>query len=270
MVKKKDKHSNLLLEELAEQASQRYQWVDEQTSPLSPAVSAFEKKEKFKHELMVLLDEKEETKRIEEGMRVIFTQLKMNPLSKVCLDEFEKSANQLIDDGLDILEKLPAFIQNTKNHQISDEVEGDQAEVEGDQAIELSLAHHLGISHTTLKTIYEIGNELFNHKQYDDALNLFQAFVYLDASSYAAWVALGICFQQKEKFYHAINAYTMANLLSPAEILPYLYSCECFLALNNETQAKGCLELAEYFKKKHHLTDHADLLKNLQKKLHVK
>lgn len=263
VTKKKSKPESPILEDLVEQAAERYEWIDEQTSPLSPPLSASAKKEKFKQELIALLDEEEESKRIEEGMRIIFTQLKINPLGKVCLDELAKSANRLLDDSFDLLEKLPDFIKNAKSKRILNQAPNEQSSL-------LSLAQQLGISHNTLKTIYEIGNELFIHKQYDEALNLFQAFVHLDNVSYEAWVALGICFQQKEKFYQAINAYTMASLLSPAEILPYLYSCECFIALNNYAQAKGCLELAEYFKKKHRLTTHTDLLKKLHKQIQDK
>lgn len=263
VTKKKSKPGNPILEELAEQAAERYEWIDEQTSPLSPPLSASAKKEKFKQELIALLDEEEESKRIEEGMLIIFTQLKINPLGKVCLDELAKSANQLLDDSFDLLDKLPAFIKNFKSQRTLNQAQDEPSSP-------LSLAQQLGISHNTLKTIYEIGNQLFIHKQYDEALNLFQAFVHLNNASYEAWVALGICFQQKEKWYHAINAYTMASLLSPAEILPYLYSCECFIALNNYEQAKGCLELAEYFKKKHRLTTHTDLQKKLHKQLQDK
>lgn len=250
-------------EELVNEAANSCEWKEADShSKFGTSKSAEDLKADFKKKLRGLLDDTAEVERIKEGMDLIFDQLKIKSGGNSCLKELEKGSQVFLDELCDALDTVPEYIKNAKKRfQVL------KKEKEEDNVPLSSLAKHLGISSKTLQTIYEIGSDFYSQGKYQEALNVFQALNHLDYSSHEIWLSLGICFQQLRDYYNAIYAYTMAGITNPSDLLPYLYSCECFLALNNQAQAKGCLELAKYFKNHYHMQEHSERIERLQKQV---
>lgn len=247
------------IKELTTEASKSCQFTNQQSSPLSPVLSADELKKTFEEKLAKLLDDKIEMERIKSGMDIIYHQLKIRQGGKACLIELENASKVLLEQISESLDKLPEIIDKQPQRQSKTK--------QNNEPLFTSLAAHLGISTTTIQTIYEIGRDLYANGQFKEALDVFQALNHLDHSSHVIWVSLGVCLQQAKEYYQAIYAYTMANLTNAEDILPYIYTCECFLALGNTIQAKGSLGLATYFKELNELDQYDEWLADMEKKL---
>lgn len=249
------------IEDLSTEFANCCEWKEQNYSEFRNSKSAEESKLEFKKKLKSLLDNTAELQRIKEGMDTIFDQLKIKPGGKACLIELERASKTYF-------EELSASIDSIQDF-VKENLPSKSQSKKADSFTFSSLASHLGISNETMRVIYEIGNEFYTHKKYQEALSIFQVLNHLDYSSHVIWVSLGICFQQIKDYYHAIYAYTMASLTKPSDLQPYLYSCECFLALNNHEQAKGCIELAKHFKELYHNQEHMKRIEELQRLVNV-
>lgn len=251
------------IRELTIEAAKSCEWTNEQISPSSIVLSADELKKTFQLKLTKFLDDRLELARIKSGMDTIFHQLTIRQGGQACLIELENAGRFLFEEVAESLEKLPETIDNPQRQSKNEQI----IKPSYHEPFFPSLASHLGISKTTIQTIYEIGSDFYANGEYKEALDVFQALNHLDHSSHVTWVSLGVCLQQGKEYHQAIYAYTMANVTNAEDILPYLYSCECFFALGNPVQAKKSLKLALYFKELNQIDQYDEWLTDIEKKL---
>lgn len=109
------------------------------------------------------------------------------------------------------------------------------------------MAETLGISRLTLDTLYKIGAKLYEEDRLDDAISVFILLSMINNYSHEVWLSLAMCHHRAHEYIPAIQAYMTASLWQPNDPLPYLYCCECFIALDDMLNAKESLLLAESF-----------------------
>lgn len=224
------------LDYLVQKEADSFKWESKQSSPLSPVVSAESQKETFKIQLEALLSEKEEIKRIDRGMKLIYDYLKICSGGQASLTELEKVAEKLFEEALQSLDVFSEFVEK-------DQIDSEE-DTQNDENISLELpsfAEHLCLSKDVLKQIYELAQDLYNKDLIEDAVSVVQTLTFFDSTKYEIWLFLGICEQRLNNYYQAIYAYTMASLIDTEDPLPYLYCTQCFIALRDFAQAEECL-----------------------------
>jgi type III secretion system low calcium response chaperone LcrH/SycD len=91
--------------------------------------------------------------------------------------------------------------------------------------------------------VYEIAFLLYQEKNLTGAINVFSFLCTVNPFVYEYWYGLGVAYQADRSFDQGIWAYSMAAVcnLNP---LPHLRSAECYMLLNDKTQALGALDIA--------------------------
>jgi type III secretion system low calcium response chaperone LcrH/SycD len=158
--------------------------------------------------------------RTNKGFDLILQHLGEFPNDRLCLKELDAAAASAI-----------ASLENLIDSDDDDELEQPQ-----------SLANDWKLSPETLATFYQIGVNLYEQEDLEDAICVFTYLSSIDSNNFSVWFSLGMCLQRAEQWLPAIDAYSMANTLDPTDPIPYLYSIDCFLARNEKPYAEKCLE----------------------------
>lgn len=103
----------------------------------------------------------------------------------------------------------------------------------------------LGLGESARDNIFNIAFLKFDEKQYLDALSLFALLAVLQPENFEYWYRLGIAAQQSENYILAVNAYEAAFHLNSALIGSRLFAIECYLQLDQLSQAKTSLAEAQ-------------------------
>jgi type III secretion system low calcium response chaperone LcrH/SycD len=102
----------------------------------------------------------------------------------------------------------------------------------------------LGMTNEHIEAIYGYGYQLYANGKYDEAIEIFKNLVVIDVSNYKCSFALAAAHQQKKSFLKAAQLYVIASIINPADPLPFYYSSECYLELNDTMSAIISLEEA--------------------------
>lgn len=233
-------HANALktLDAGLDQALEDLDLQDYSSSPLSRTIPKEEIKQNIKKFFIEILDDKKEQERILNGIKIIEENLGSLPEGELCRKELEKAASRMLDDCLDFITKIeddPSSIVNL--------TESKQENLTNLQ----SFAEQIGIPLDVIRIFYNFGSQLFKERKVEEALCVFQFLSFLDVYSPDIWVALGMCHQRLKEWFYAVHCYSMASVFNPDNVLPYIYSAECFIENKDFENAKDCIQWAEHF-----------------------
>jgi tetratricopeptide (TPR) repeat protein len=206
-------------------------------------------KEEFKKKLHNPLDTKKIEERCDKGLAYILQHLGAYPNDRLCLKELEKAAMiaATAPEQTKVTQKKHAHNIANVDPRLAREAMIKHSAQSDESDLPPSLADQWHISHETLATFYDIGTKAYNDKKIEDAICVFTYLSLLNGYSHEVWLSLGICHFQAEEWVAAIQAYTMANLINPHDPLPFFYSIDSYLKLNNKVNAETALHMAKYF-----------------------
>ena len=84
----------------------------------------------------------------------------------------------------------------------------------------------------------------YQNKEYQKATPLFRLLAILHPFDKTYWIGLGACHQAAEEFSFAIRAYANACLMDFKDPNPHVYMADCYLALENYTEALKAINTA--------------------------
>lgn len=236
-----------IIDHVLENSLKDIEWKEYKSSPLSPSVPADEVKNQCKSSLKDLLFNESEQTRIENGMKIIEQNLHRIPEEKLCRENLLKAGNILFNNLSEMVDKLEENLSTNSTPEVPELINEDNTNQDASIEDIPPLSERLGISYATCKAFYQIGSLLFDEKKFDEAECVFHFLSVLYHKSPEIWTALGMCQQKRQDWFSAIASYSLAIVINPANSLPYIYSAECFFKVNDPTNAKGHLKLAEHF-----------------------
>lgn len=240
LIRLKEEFINKKLDEFTEECASGIQWKDFQSSPLGPVIPASMIRENFKTLFKTVLDKKRDGERIARGVEIIDQNLGSLPNEELCRKDLRQSAERISKNLLAAMQKFD------KNPDPEDAETLKWMGADKNKKFE-TIGDLLGFSPETCKSFYEIGSNLFKEKQYEDACCVFLFLSLLQPYTYEVWVSLGLCHQHLEDWFSAVYCFSLASVMNPDHIDPYIYGAECFLAANDKKNAKGNLEIARHF-----------------------
>lgn len=241
LIQLKEEIINQKLEEFTEECAALSKWSDFQASPLAPTISAAVIRESFKTVFKSVLDEKRDGERTAKGVAIIDHNLGRLPNAELCRQELRSCAERLAHNLIQAMQKFNNHPENIKEFKW---VETDPEKKNGPLS---SVADLLGFSFETTKSFYEIGALLYEEKKYEEACCVFQFLSLVQPNTFEIWFSLGLCHQQLKDWFSAVYCYSLASVMNPQQIDPYIFGAECFLAGNDRQNARGSLEVARKF-----------------------
>lgn len=125
----------------------------------------------------------------------------------------------------------------------------------------------LGFDQEILSHFYRVAYELFQKKQYADALDAFLFLTSIEPSNFDFWIGLGMTIQVQGRIQLAIDAYEIAALIDLENPIPYFFLSKCFFAIHDRASSFEAIELAlEYSNGKleySQLNQHAEEVKQM-------
>lgn len=100
------------------------------------------------------------------------------------------------------------------------------------------------LSNDTMQKIYALGHQYFIKKEYDKAIDIFSILTGFNPFVADFWNALALCYQAKQEWKLAIEAFTLACSAKDKSIAPLISKAECCLKLNLIDEANKELEFA--------------------------
>ncbi|MGA8164075.1 MAG: hypothetical protein WB791_03500 [Waddliaceae bacterium] len=201
---------------------------------------------------------REERRRSAVGFQLLVENLDMVPNADQCRQELEAAGRQLGEFLLEesmgteeatetTLKLLDALYREAPDEWLYGEEPSKETEEEGilDLSHVVPMTEVLNISDEVFSSFYRIGTELFEKDQIEEAASVFQFLSYLDVLCHETWYSQALCFQKLERWPEAIANYSFAALTDPFNISTYLNLAECYLAINDTTQASNTLSMAE-------------------------
>lgn len=118
-------------------------------------------------------------------------------------------------------------------------------------------------SQDEIESFYAVAFSFYENGKYPEAINFFRFLTTIDLTKKKHWVGLGASLQMLQEQEQAINAYTIAALLDPAD--PYIpfYAAECCFKLGDTKRGLDALDSAE------ELAGTDDKFKGLRKRLYI-
>lgn len=95
-----------------------------------------------------------------------------------------------------------------------------------------------GVSTECLLTIYKLGYYFFEMKQYDNATDIFTFLIALNPTVADFCTALGLCYQQNEKWQEALTFFTLASNLNTDHIAAQISAINCYRRFGNMEGAR--------------------------------
>lgn len=96
-----------------------------------------------------------------------------------------------------------------------------------------------GFSDETLLHVYDLGVSLIGKGKIQDASVVFIFLTTLAPHVSSYWIALGVCYQELNRYQEAIMAFSAAKFLKPMDPASSFYIIESYLALKETEKAKN-------------------------------
>jgi tetratricopeptide (TPR) repeat protein len=235
-----------------EQFAGALDWKDvEMDTPDHKKFSANEIKGEFKKIIRESLDDTKANERSSAGFNLIIKHLGEYPNDRLCLKELENAAKSLrtsLDDAIGPnADKMQQTLSENIDFVTTLETMSEDSNADEEFATPPSLAEQWQVSPETLMTFYQIGVKLYEELKLEEAICVFTYLSLLDQYNHDVWVSLGMCQQRANEWMNAIQSYTTASLMNPLNPIPYFYSIDCYIGINNYTNAHTSLQMAEHF-----------------------
>ena len=101
------------------------------------------------------------------------------------------------------------------------------------------------LSNDTIAWFYQVGRMYLYNKQFDKASGVFYLLIQLNSEVYEFWMGLAACYHEQHLYEDAIKAYKKAKMLRPQDPIFDLFIAECFLAMQNRSDAENHLQDAK-------------------------
>lgn len=99
------------------------------------------------------------------------------------------------------------------------------------------------IAPETLEGIYKIAYDAYTVGNYTDAETAFRALCMYKHNEFRFWMGLAGSCQALEKYKEAIDAYSMAGVITSLKNPePFLYAAQCYLKMGDKENAIGALQ----------------------------
>lgn len=108
-----------------------------------------------------------------------------------------------------------------------------------------SLQDLLGLHQLCLEQIYEISNDLFLEKKYEQASSVLFLLTLLNPFVQAYWVSLGVTKAHLGLYEKALVPFSIASLLNEKDPAPHIFACDCYFSLGDLESVAHELQLAE-------------------------
>jgi len=176
----------------------------------------------LKKEISSFLDIKVEEKRINSAFDSIVDYLHRHG-SPVELEEIRENWREAFEKFTTLLAEERAFTEKD---------------------MEISLQEAIGISQKTFDQFYKTGRELYSHKEYQKAADIFFTLALFNQYYYNVWLSLGLSEQHCGHFDAALRAYAMAAITNIDSPEPFLHGADCCIAMHDKHEAELYLEEA--------------------------
>ena len=100
----------------------------------------------------------------------------------------------------------------------------------------------LGSSIESREALYRLGYRLYGQAKYEDAQRLFAILLMHNHYERRYYLAYGACTQMLKRHADALRYYSVAAQLDLTDPQPAIHMAECFLALGQRKDARGCLD----------------------------
>lgn len=100
------------------------------------------------------------------------------------------------------------------------------------------------LSDGTMQKIYSLGQQYFQKKEYDRATDIFSIVTAFNPYISDFWNALALCYQARQEWKLAIEAFTLACTMNQSNVAPLVSRAECCLKLNLLDEANREIEFA--------------------------
>jgi type III secretion system low calcium response chaperone LcrH/SycD len=101
-----------------------------------------------------------------------------------------------------------------------------------------------GISKESYDAMYKIGSDFFTREKTEEALKIFVLLTTLNNLVFEPWLGLGSCWQMKNRFPEALQAFSMAALLKYDDPAPHLFTAEVYLQMDQKKLSEETFTLA--------------------------
>ena len=113
-----------------------------------------------------------------------------------------------------------------------------------------TMAEIFNISKDTLESGYAYAYQLYQAGNYEDAEKLFRGLTLYSNRDARLWMGLAGCLQARNAYSDAIDAYTMAGVVSSLkDPAPFYYACLCYIKMGDRENAiaglKGALTIGD-------------------------
>lgn len=161
-----------------------------------------------------------------------------------------------IDSGFELITRdieanlSPAEIEGIKNEfqegipKLYEAINHEKTRDSSEATLPLSPQAIMCLSDSTIENFYSSGMRYFNIKSFEPASNVFYVLTILDYYRHNLWLAYGLSEQCCGHIEPALQAYARAALTNAESPLPYMYSVECCLKINEVHQAATYADLA--------------------------
>lgn len=213
-------------------------------------------KNKFHAELdHILIDPLIETFSKERPPNNLETQKHFKLRMKHHLKDAHHKFESRLKSAIKVLEREHAW-PSTEHFAHLIELLSDSTKWENEISKGKTLQEIIGFTNEDLARFYDIGNELFKRKSYDNASHIFLLLTQLNPAISAFWISLGASEEGCGELQNAIYAYVFGAELDENAIGTYLQIAKCFVLLNQREQAKEILlQTIERTKDFDHLKD---------------
>lgn len=119
-----------------------------------------------------------------------------------------------------------------------------------------------------IDSLYSIAYQLYQRKEYLEALPFFKILAQSSPKNGKFWKALGACLQMLKEYESALNCYTTAQILNrqQEDLLLYIHAADCYFALEQTENGLKTLNKAFYKAEKNKdtvITQHVQFMREL-------
>lgn len=104
-----------------------------------------------------------------------------------------------------------------------------------------------GITDGEMEAVYSLGFNFYNTGRVDDAEKVFKFLVLFDHMNPKYWIGMGAVQQVQRNFKGAVTSYAFASFLDLEDPKPQYHAAECYLAMDDKTNALSALEALRRF-----------------------
>lgn len=190
----------------------------------TPLQSSKQIKEQSRSTLIDLFTGKDIRQRMEQGFAVINKELSGHE-------------TPLVIDGIkaEWAKCVELLVEKMKNKSTEAPAEGEFLP---------SFQEQFSISDATIECFYQCGIRAYEHKNYQEAADVFYVVSSIDYRRHNVWMAFGLAEKNLNHPQLALTAFIMASLTNIENPFAFLYSAECYIALGEKEGAEKCIQAA--------------------------